>query len=195
MRSVWNGPFNIGKLSQPVSVGDVFLKVLETAWRSVVAVFAILLILGVAGLTWVQVLEPALFPPLKNGISAHATYDVGKQPLPPKITTVSEGSTNSVVPIAPLPKINEDYENVRCSPEHPILIEFDNKSGKTVRNIFFEVEAYASGRSTNLVRDSWLNNDSILIPGFREKSCWHADIDPGFDPSVLSYVVKITSAD
>lgn len=50
-RSIWNGPFYIGKLTQPVSVGDVMMKVLETLWRTAlvgVALFAglIALILG-----------------------------------------------------------------------------------------------------------------------------------------------------
>lgn len=43
VRAVWNGPFYAGLLAPPVSVGDVLLKVLETAWR-----FAILLILSAA---------------------------------------------------------------------------------------------------------------------------------------------------
>lgn len=34
--AIWNGPFHIGKLSRPVSVGDVMMKVLETVWRAAV---------------------------------------------------------------------------------------------------------------------------------------------------------------
>lgn len=42
-RSIWNGPFYIGKLTRPVSVGDAIMKVLETLWRT-----AIILILAFA---------------------------------------------------------------------------------------------------------------------------------------------------
>ena len=31
--AIWNGPFDVGKLTQPVSVGDVLLKILEVLWR------------------------------------------------------------------------------------------------------------------------------------------------------------------
>lgn len=33
-RAIWNGPFYIGPLERPVSVGDVLMKVLETLWRT-----------------------------------------------------------------------------------------------------------------------------------------------------------------
>ena len=35
-RAIWNGPFYIGKLTSPTSVGDAILKVLETLWRGVI---------------------------------------------------------------------------------------------------------------------------------------------------------------
>jgi hypothetical protein len=37
-RAIWNGPFFIGPLTRPVSVGDVMMKVLETAWRAAVLI-------------------------------------------------------------------------------------------------------------------------------------------------------------
>lgn len=37
-RAIWNGPFYIGPLTRPVSVGDVLMKVLETAWRGAVLI-------------------------------------------------------------------------------------------------------------------------------------------------------------
>ena len=39
-RVIWNGPFYIGKLERPVSVGDAIMKVLETAWRGAVIIVA-----------------------------------------------------------------------------------------------------------------------------------------------------------
>ncbi|MNE31317.1 hypothetical protein D3C87_1296240 [compost metagenome] len=50
-QQIWNGPFFIGKLSQPVSVGDAIMKVLETLWRT-----AVLTVLAIAALiAWVYV--------------------------------------------------------------------------------------------------------------------------------------------
>lgn len=34
VRAAWNGPFHIGPLARPASVGDVLLKLLETTWRA-----------------------------------------------------------------------------------------------------------------------------------------------------------------
>lgn len=57
IRLVWNGPFHIGKLSPPVSVGDVLLKVLETAWRLILAIVGLLLIIGLSLVAWIYVVE------------------------------------------------------------------------------------------------------------------------------------------
>lgn len=48
IRLVWNGPFHIGKLSPPVSVGDALLKMLETAWRLILTVVGLLFLIGLA---------------------------------------------------------------------------------------------------------------------------------------------------
>lgn len=45
-RAIWNGPFYIGPIARPISVGDVLMKLLETLWRAaviMVAAFAALL--------------------------------------------------------------------------------------------------------------------------------------------------------
>lgn len=36
LKAAWNGPFYIGRLQSPVSVGDVLMKVLETLWRGAI---------------------------------------------------------------------------------------------------------------------------------------------------------------
>jgi hypothetical protein len=36
IRYVWNGPFYVGQLTQPISLGSAFLKLLEVLWRFVV---------------------------------------------------------------------------------------------------------------------------------------------------------------
>ena len=50
-RAIWNGPFYIGRLEQPVTVGDVLMKCLETLWRGLIvlvccAVAALALLFG-----------------------------------------------------------------------------------------------------------------------------------------------------
>lgn len=40
-RAIWNGPFYIGPLERPVSVGDVMMKVLETLWRTALVVIGL----------------------------------------------------------------------------------------------------------------------------------------------------------
>lgn len=45
--AIWNGPFYVGPLTRPISLGDAIMKVLETAWRAVVIlVCALALLLG-----------------------------------------------------------------------------------------------------------------------------------------------------
>lgn len=46
VRAVWDGPFYIGPLSRPVSVGDVLLKTLETLWRAILSIVALLVVGG-----------------------------------------------------------------------------------------------------------------------------------------------------
>lgn len=55
-RAIWNGPFYIGRLTRPVSVGDVLMKLLETLWRvillGIVAFGALLAV--VLGNSWFE---------------------------------------------------------------------------------------------------------------------------------------------
>jgi sugar phosphate permease len=39
--AVWNGPFHVGPLVRPVSVGDAIMTICQTAWRAAVVVAAI----------------------------------------------------------------------------------------------------------------------------------------------------------
>lgn len=66
MRAIWNGPFYIGPLSRPVSVGDVLLKALETLWRAILSMVVLLIAGGLGIAAWVQIVEPTFFPPPEN---------------------------------------------------------------------------------------------------------------------------------
>lgn len=63
-RRIWNGPFAAPPLQQPVSVGWVLLKVLETLWRLLV----ILAVLGGLLAAWVYI-DPIVNPPLRNQLA------------------------------------------------------------------------------------------------------------------------------
>jgi hypothetical protein len=69
-RAVWNGPFYIGKLARPVSLGDVAMKLLETIWRG-----AILLVAAITVATVVAIaLDARPVPPaLKDQIVGAAS--------------------------------------------------------------------------------------------------------------------------
>lgn len=51
-RAVWNGPFYIGKLVRPVSLGDVAMKVLETIWRGVILFLAAIAVVIAVAVAW-----------------------------------------------------------------------------------------------------------------------------------------------
>lgn len=71
--AMWNGPFYIGKISQPASVGDVLLKVLETLWRAIISIALVALGGLFAALVW-MLWGDRLFPPLKDQIVATAEF-------------------------------------------------------------------------------------------------------------------------
>ena len=54
-RKIWNGPFYVGELEQPISMGAAFLKVFEVAWRIfIIAVIGAILLVGVITLLIVR---------------------------------------------------------------------------------------------------------------------------------------------
>ena len=173
LRAVWNGPFYIGPLSRPVSVGDVLLKTLETLWRAILSIVILLIVggLGIAG--WVQVIEPTFFPPLKTQISATVTYDDGSAKLPHSL----------------------GEKPFRCSPDYPIKVAFENNSKTTVGHIDFSIEGRAANRSNDLVEGAaWREADAVIPAGYISLSCWDVSVESGFDPKALDYKVVIRGA-
>lgn len=178
-RAVWNGPFYIGKLTQPASVGDVLLKILETIWRAIVGLILLIVVASAIGGLWVQVLVPAIFPPLKDQIVATAFYDVEGVTPPP---IVQKGS-------------DRPEKRFRCSADYPLKIVFRNRSSEPAAEIGFAVEARRPGYSKDLVSysQSTYENDYILRPGRAAAQCWAL---PSFgeteiNPAGLEYGIKI----
>jgi hypothetical protein len=198
VRAVWNGPFHIGKLSRPVSVGDVLLKMLETMWRGAIGLIGVVVSVVAAYALWAEVLSPNLFPPLASRIVAKASYDRGKQLESPAavVEVPALQSTPAVTGGSAVSRASTRgaYENFRCADDFPLMIEFHNRSAETVSKINFEVEAYLHGHSTNHASNNFFTADSILKPGFSHKSCWRIRVSHEYDPSTLTYVVRVIRA-
>lgn len=173
VRAVWNGPFYIGPLSRPVSVGDVLLKTLETLWRAILSIVILLVVGGLGIAAWVQFIEPVFFPPLKTQINATATYDDGSAKLPPAI----------------------GEKPFRCSPDYPIRVAFKNNSKTTIGHLDFSIEGRPANRSDNVVEGaSWRQADTIIPAGYTWQSCWAVSVGQGLSPETLDYKISIWGA-
>jgi hypothetical protein len=173
MRAVWNGPFHIGPLSRPVSVGDVLLKVLETLWRAVLSIIILMVVVALGIAAWVQIIEPTFFPPLKTRINVVATYDDGSANLPPAI----------------------GGKPFRCSSDYPLKIAFTNNSKVSIGHLDFSIEGRAANRSDNVVEGAgWRQADTIIPAGYTWQSCWAVSVQPGYDAKALDYNVEVWSA-
>lgn len=173
VRAVWNGPFYIGPLSRPVSVGDVLLKTLETLWRAILSIVVLLVVGGLGIAAWVRVIEPTFFPALKTQISAIATYDDGSAKLPPAI----------------------GEKPFRCSPDYPIRVAFKNNSKTAIGHLDFSIEGRPANRSDNVVEGAaWRQADTIIPAGYTWQSCWAVSVGQGLSPETLDYKVSIWGA-
>jgi len=173
LRAVWNGPFYIGPLSRPVSVGDVLLKTLETIWRTILSLIVLVVVGGLGIAAWMQIIEPLFFPPLKTQISATATYDDGSAKLP-----VSIGG-----------------KPFRCSQDYPIKVAFTNNSKATIGHLAFAIEGRPANRSNDVVEGAaWREADAIIPAGYTSEACWAISVEPGFDPKTLDYKIVIWGA-
>lgn len=178
-RAIWRGPFYIGKLSQPVSVGDVLLKFLETAWRCIIALLSTAIIIAAAVGAWIQIISPILFPPLKNQIDATISYDV-------------EGvSPPTVMLPPPVGEAKAERKTFRCNAEYPLKVKLTNRSNKTIREIGFDIEARKPGYSKNLNSASYARTtDAILQPGYTLRQCWAIPFDEdGVEVANLNYTI------
>lgn len=175
-RAVWNGPFYVGPLERPVSVGDVLLKTLETIWRTILVVVGTLITVAIAIYLWVEVVGPALFPPLQTEIRAAAYFDDGTAPAPPALGAEKQ------VPF-------------RCTTEFPVKTVFTNDSEKAIGQLSFSIEGRPTGRSSNVVENgSWREADTVIPPGYTWRSCWAVSTRDGFSPRDLEYSIAVLSA-
>jgi len=175
-RVIWDGPFYIGPLAPPVSVGDVLLKILETVWRAAISILVIGLT-GIAGiLGWTELASPILFPPLASQVQASAIYDDGANPLPPALVVANDA--------------------FRCTSDFPLRIAFSNKSNRTIGQINFSIKGTEPGRTSNVVQNSyWEEADAIIPPGHTWTSCWSVSVPSHVQAGDLLYTVEILGAE
>jgi len=183
LRAVWNGPFFIGELAQPVSVGDVLLKVLETLWRVLIAILGTTIAVVAAVVLWTAILSPKLFPPLKGQIEAVAVFDDGT--LPPPIYISVAGTTQQ-----PPPK------PTHCTPDYPLKVTFYNRSKETVGSIGFELSAHLAGHTDDQIAyGRILESDRIIEPGTGWITCWAVPaLKYNEEPGSLDWKAEVWSA-
>lgn len=168
---VWNGPFHVGQLTRPVSVGDVILKMLETLWRALVLIVVVPIIVLLIVVIWQYIVDPTFFPPLKNKIEATARWDDG---------------------VAPIVTIGSGQKPFRCSKEYPLKVEFYNRSRRIVRDTSFSVVANLPNRSTNVFEHYFSAHlDAVMQPQSGWTQCYAIQLQSGIDPSSVEYKVTI----
>lgn len=187
VRAIWDGPFKIGELRQPVSVGDVLLKIFETLWRAIICIFTLVLVLGAGLGLWLLVIEPTFFPPAKDVVRTTSWFDDGEGVLPPVTRSVRSGET--------CPPRATAAETASLQRRYPIQVQFWNDGNKPVTDLSFSLEGRLPGRSTNeVIGGSWLKYDGIIPPERGMVSCFAASVREGVNPRVLDYEAAVWKA-
>jgi hypothetical protein len=75
-KALWNGPFYVGKLERPISVGEALLKLFETAWRAGV-LFIIFWIVVIAAIAMGVGIEALRQPNAKDMTASVRLFDPG----------------------------------------------------------------------------------------------------------------------
>lgn len=184
----WNGPFHIGPLHQPVSVGDVLLKVLETLWRAVMTLVYIAAVVTIVALLWSYIIQPAWFPPATKYVTSTASFDDGSAGFaaPPQITnikTLAVGSTTS-----------QTEKPARCSAEYPLKVSIWNIGKKPIQDVAVNVVGKAQGITTAIVDEPFLRIPLVIPPGRGAYTCFYIERPRGYDPGSLRYTSKIADA-
>lgn len=187
LKSIWNGPFYIGKLAQPVSVGDVLLKIMEVLWRGIITIVGLLLGVAAAIAGYIYVITPVFFPPAKESLEASAAYTAGNVQPPPLVSTVIDG--------APTIPSKQEFEQAPCDPKYPVRVTIYNNGDKPVSKMRFYLEGYQPNLSTNFV-DQIISytSDSIIRPGHGWSNCYSVNTRDQVDPKKLSFKVDLLDA-
>jgi hypothetical protein len=71
--SIWNGPFHIGELSRPVSVGEAILKIFESIWRLLVSLIVLISTAAASVALYYRFFQEK---PIKTQIMGRVLYDI-----------------------------------------------------------------------------------------------------------------------
>jgi hypothetical protein len=184
VRAIWNGPFYIGKLTQPVSVGDVLLKTLETFWRTIIAIIAIFFAVAAVVSAWIYIINPIFFPAAKSYIKISAEFDDGKKVIPPTVS-IAIGSIAS--------KVEKPF---RCNADYPIKVTIGNTSNRRIGEVRFSLSGYTSGFSTDyVIGGDYFEASKIIEPDMGWISCYSIGFKDGVDPAILHFDAKTLSAE
>ncbi|WP_300538109.1 hypothetical protein [Sphingosinicella sp.] len=148
-QAIWNGPFHIGRIERPVSVGDAIMKLMETTWRFGV----ILVIAGVA--IWLFGVGINMYRTLASHPDAEKWQDAAYQPLLPKDIEASAVISPS-----------------RCPSGTPVVVTFKNNGRMSLGTLYFSFIARQKGRSKNLAAGKWYQSDAIIDPNQSWSGCW-----------------------
>ena len=185
LKIAWNGPFHVGELRQPVSVGDVLLKLLETLWRTFMTIVYLAAAVALLGFLWAVVLEPRIFPPAKKFVLAEAVFDDGTDRTvpPPRIT---------IYPIGEKPP--PEVKPFRCSPGYPLKVMFWNNGKSAVQDVSVSVTGTSEGNTTAFVDLPYLRLPRIIGPKLGWQTCYAIGPTREPDPATLSYKATVIDA-
>lgn len=154
-QAIWNGPFYVGKLEQPVKLGDVVLKVLETVWRGGVLV-------SVAALV---------------AIGVYTAIDIKKDWDSEKFI-----NHDPALSLDGRLRMAVTYPDSGCDSNKPVGVKITNLSNDRIDWYKWSFAANYEGHSTNLLwgKDgSYFDNDLVISPRGSVEFC-HA-IPPALD--------------
>lgn len=154
-QAIWNGPFYVGKLKQPVKLGDVALKVLETVWRGGVLVSVATLV----------------------AIGVFATIDIKKNWDNEKFV-----NRDPALSLDGRLRMAVTYPDSSCDQNKPIGVKITNLSNDIINWYRWSFAANYEGRSTNLLwgkSGAYSDADYIINPRGSVSFC-HA-IPPELD--------------
>ena len=187
LKIVWNGPFHIGPLSQPVSVGDVLLKVLETIWRAFISLVYLALLTTAVVFLWTMVVQPVFYPPAKKYALASAEFDDGSEAMapPPMINVIPKGETAPILPPA---------KPVRCTPDYPLKVSVWNTGRSPIQDVSVSVTGSADGMTAAIVDVPYLVVPRIIAPDRGWIQCYALSVTRGVSYGALQYQTKVIGA-
>jgi hypothetical protein len=92
--------------------------------------------------------------------------------------------------------LSASFDPVRCSPEFPIIVRFENKNTKTLLAVSFTLAGFRDGFSQPVYKGFTSESDKIIPPKEFYEACWSVPGSNGSNPpppgsvtwrAVLSY--------